>query len=57
METKYSDRLTKVNVRQLGKPAIIIESLGKIIVLKSSVASNLVYILSPLPTNYRVLID
>lgn len=48
MEARYSDIMTKV-LRQLENRRFA--SVGKI------VASKLVYILSPLPTNYRVLIE
>ena len=55
METNYSDRLTKVNECLGSWEYRRLSLLGKITVLKSLIVSKLVYILSPLPTNYRVL--
>ena len=55
MEANYSDRLAKVN-ECLGSWAYRRSSLlGEITVLKGLIASKLVSILSPLPTNRRVL--
>ena len=55
METNYSDRLTNVNECLGSWEYRRLSLLGKITVLKSLIVSKLVYILSPLPTNYRVL--
>ena len=55
METNYSDRLTKVNECLGSWEYRRLSLLGKTTVLKSLIVSKLVYILSPLPTNYRVL--
>ena len=55
MEANYSDRLAKVNECLGSWEYRRLSLLGKITVLKSLIASKLVYILSPLPTNYRVL--
>ena len=55
METNYSDRLAKVNECLGSWEYRRLSLLGKITVLKSLIASKLIYILSLLPTNYRVL--
>jgi len=55
MEISYSYRLTKVNECLGSWKYRRLSLLGKITVLKSLIVSKLVYILSPLPTNYRVL--
>ena len=55
MQTNYSDRLTKFNECLGSWEYRRLSLLGKITVLKSLIVSKLVYILSPLPTNYRVL--
>ena len=54
MEANYSDRLAKVNQCLGSWEYRRLSVLGKITVLKSLIASKLVYILSPLPTNHRV---
>ena len=57
MEANYSDRLAKVNECLCSWEYRHLSLLGNITVLKSLIASKLVYILSPLPTNYHVLKD
>ena len=55
MEANYADKLAKVS-NSLGCWELRrLSLLGKITVLKSLIVSQLVYILSPLPTNQRVL--
>ena len=55
LEANYADKLAKVS-NSLGCWELRrLSLLGKITVLKSLVVSQLVYILSPLPTNQRVL--
>ena len=55
MEANYTDRLAKVNECLGSWEYLRLSLLGKITVLKSLIVSRLVYILSPLPTNHRVL--
>ena len=55
MEANYTDRLAKVNECLGSWEYWRLSLLGKITVLKSLIVSKLVYILSPLPTNHRVL--
>ena len=55
IEANYSDRLANVNECLGSWEYRRLSLFGKITVLKSLIASKLVYILSPLPTNYRVL--
>ena len=57
METNYSEKFTQVNQKlgSLGIPTI--ELNGKITVLKSLISSQLVYILSTLPTNHHFIND
>ena len=55
MEANYTDRLAKVNECLGSWEYRRLSLLGKITVLKSLIVSKLVYILSPLPTNHRVL--
>ena len=55
MQANYSDRLAKVNECLGNWEYGRLSLLGKITVLKSLIASKLVYILSPLSTNFRVL--
>ena len=55
LEASYADKLAKV-FNSLGCWELRrLSLLGKITVLKSLIVSRLVYILSPLPTNQRVL--
>ena len=55
LEANYADKFTKVS-NSLGCWGLRrLALLGKITVLKSLIVSQLVYILSPLPTNQRVL--
>ena len=55
LEANYADKLAKVS-NSLGCWELRrLSLLGKITVLKSLIVSQLVYILSPLPTNQRVL--
>ena len=55
LEANYADKLTKVS-NSLGCWELRrLSLLGKLTVLKSLIVSRLVYILSPLPTNQRVL--
>jgi len=55
VEANYSDRLAEVNQCLGSWEYRQLNPLGKITVSKSLIASKLVYILSPLPTNYHVL--
>ena len=55
MELNYREKLTKVNNCLTSWEYRRLSFLGKITVLKSLIASKLVYILSPLPTNHRAL--
>ena len=55
MESNYTDRLAKVNECLGSWEYRRLSLLGKITVLKSLIVSKLVYTLSPLPTNHRVL--
>ena len=55
MEANYSNRLAKGNECLFSWEYWRLSLLGKITVLKSLIASKLVYILSPLPTSYHVL--
>ena len=52
IEANYSEKLTKVRNSLSCWELRRITLLGKIVVLKSLIASQLVYILSPLPTNH-----
>ena len=57
LEANYADKLAKVS-NSLGCWQLRrLSLLGKITVLKSLIVSQLVYILSPLPTNQRLLED
>ena len=57
LEANYADKLAKVS-NSLGCWELRrLSLLGKITVLKSLIVSQLVYILSPLPTNQRVLVE
>ena len=57
LEANYADKLAKV-FNSLGCWELRrLSLLGKITVLKSLIVSELVYILSPLPTNQRVLVE
>ena len=55
MNANYNEKLTKIqnslNCWELRR----LSQLGKIVVLKSLFASQLVYILSPLPTNHQAI--
>ena len=55
LEINYSEKLTKINNSLGCWEYRRLSLLGKITVLKSLIASQLVYILSPLPTNHRVV--
>ena len=55
LEANYADKLAKV-FNSLGCWELrTLSLLGKITVLKSRIVSQLLYVLSPLPTNQRVL--
>ena len=57
LEANYADKLAKVS-NSLGCWELRrLSFLGKKTVLKSLIGSQLVYILSPLPTNQRVLVE
>ena len=55
MNANYNEKVTKIqnslNCWELRR----FSQLGKIVVLKSLIASQLVYILSPLPTNHQAI--
>ena len=55
MDLNYREKLTKVSNRLTSWEYRRLSLLGKITVLKSLIASKLVYILSPLSTNHRAL--
>ena len=55
MEANHTDRLVKVSECLDSWEYRRLSLLGKITVSKSLIVSKLVYILSPLPTNHRVL--
>ena len=55
VEANYSERLTKVRNSLSCWELRRLSLLGKITVLKSLIVSQLVYILSPLPTNHNAI--
>ena len=55
MKANYNEKLRKVRNCLSCWEYRRLSLLGKIVVLKSLIASQLVYILSPLPTNYAAL--
>ena len=55
MKENYNDKLRKVRNCLSCWEYRRLSLLGKIVVLQSLIASQLVYILSPLPTNYAAL--
>ena len=55
IEANYNEKLTKVRNSLSCWELRRLSLLGKITVLKSLIASQLVYILSPLPTNHKVI--
>jgi hypothetical protein len=55
IEANYSEKLTKVRNSLSCWELRRLSLLGKITVLKSLIASQLVYILSPLPTNHNAI--
>ena len=55
IEANYNEKLTKVRNSLSCWELSRLSLLGKITVLKSLIASQLVYILSPLPTNHKVI--
>ena len=55
VEANYSERLTKVRKSLSCWELRRLSLLGKITVLKSLIVSQLVYILSPLPTNHNAI--
>ena len=57
METNYSEKFTQVNQSLDRWEYRRLRLMGKITVLKSLIASQLVYILSTLPTNHRFIND
>ena len=52
MKANYQDELTKIKVSLDGWELRLLSLLGKTTVLKSLIISQLVYILSPLPTDH-----
>ena len=57
IEANYSEKLTKVRNSSSCWELRRLTLLGKIVVLKSLIASQLVYISSPLPTNHSAIIE
>ena len=55
LEANYADKLAKISNCLACWELQRLTFLGKITVLKSLIVSQLVYILSPLPTNQKVL--
>ena len=55
IEANYSEKLTKVRNSLSCRELRRLNLLGKITVLKSLIASQLVYILSPLSTNHSAI--
>ena len=57
MEANYNEKLPKVRNCLSSWEYRRLSFLGKIVVLKSLITSQLVYILSPLPTNHAALVE